>query len=262
MKRKVDLSISIVVYRNYEDVLRAIDSIEKNTTKDIKKQIYIIDNSEFEDDNKYKKDFLSSIGENKEITYIDPHVNLGFGKGHNYILNEINSEYHAFLNPDVVLENDAFAALLNMFTDETVGMVIPRIVNQKGEILPVYRRDITVTDMLIRIFFSFMFKKRQAFHTLQDQDYDKSFDVPFGQGSFLVIRTKLLKKLEGFDERFFMYLEDADLCKRVNKVSRLVYCPEAIVMHKWEKGSHKNPKLLLTHLSSMVKYFNKWGLSF
>ena len=79
-----------------------------------------------------------------------------------------------------------------------------------------------------------------------------------GQGSFLVIRTELFKKLNGFDDRFFMYLEDADLCKRVNEISKLMYYPGASVVHRWEKGSHKNKKLLMYHIQSMRKYFEKF----
>jgi len=92
-------------------------------------------------------------------------------------------------------------------------------------------------------------------------DYAKPFEVPFAQGSFLVIKTELFKKLRGFDERFFLYMEDADLCKRVNNVSNLLYCPETFVIHKWEKGSHKNFALFKLHVSSMVKYFLKWKSS-
>ena len=83
--------------------------------------------------------------------------------------------------------------------------------------------------------------------------------VPFGQGSFLVVRTNLMKQLDGFDERYFMYVEDADLCKRINQVSTLQYFPYTSVIHLWEKGSHKNPKLMKWHIQAMVKYFKKWG---
>lgn len=56
-----------------------------------------------------------------------------------------------------------------------------------------------------------------------------------------------------------MYVEDADLCKRVNQVSKLMYYPEARVIHKWEAGSHKNKKLFLYHVQSFKHYFKKWG---
>ena len=55
-------------------------------------------------------------------------------------------------------------------------------------------------------------------------------------------------------------MEDADLCKRVNQLSKLMYCPYATVIHRWEKGSHKNMKLFKIHLKSMFLYFKKWRI--
>jgi len=146
-----------------------------------------------------------------------------------------------------------------MDNDPSVGMVIPNIVDQSGKRQLVYRKEVTIFDMFIRMFCKELFPKRIAKHTLQDQDYSKTFQVPFGQGSFLVIRTDLFKKIGGFDDRFFMYMEDADLCKRVNQVSKLMYYPGATVIHKWEQGSHKNKILFKYHVQSMNKYFKKWG---
>ena len=113
--------------------------------------------------------------------------------------------------------------------------------------------------MFVRMFFKNNFKKRQEWHTMQYEDYSKPFQVPFGQGSFLVIKTELFKRINGFDERYFMYMEDADLCKRVNQVSKLMYFPGATVVHKWQRGSHKNKKLFKYHIESMRHYFKKWG---
>ena len=146
-----------------------------------------------------------------------------------------------------------------MDNNRDVGMCIPNIVDEKGERLQVYRKELTVYDMFIRMFCKHLFPKRIAEHTLQNKNYEKPFQVPFGQGSFLVIRTDLFKKLEGFDDRFFMYLEDADLCKRVNQISKLMYYPGASVIHKWEQGSHRSKKLFKYHIQSMRKYFQKWG---
>lgn len=67
-----------------------------------------------------------------------------------------------------------------------------------------------------------------------------------------------MKKLKGFDERYFMYVEDADLCKRINQVSVLQYFPYTSVIHLWKKESHKSPKLMKWHIQAMIRYFNKW----
>lgn len=140
-----------------------------------------------------------------------------------------------------------------------VGMGIPNMIDAAGNRQNVYRRELTVFDMFIRMFCPGLFPKRFAWHTMQDMDYSKPFPVPFGQGSFLVIRTALFKELHGFDDRYFMYLEDADLCKKVSARSKLMYIPSATVIHKWKKGSHKNLCLFKYHLQSMWLYFKKWG---
>lgn len=256
------LTISIVAYRNYKDIMQAISSIEKYTSESIDKYIYIIDNSCYDNMDSKRKEFVDFLSQWKDVKYIDTKDNLGFGKGHNYILNMVDSQYHAIVNPDILLIEDSFQKILDYQMREKVGMIIPKLVTEDGEMLKAYRREVTIWDMFIRFCCPGMFKKRKAFHTMDDADYTKPFDVPFAQGSFLVVETALLKKLNGFDDRFFMYLEDADLCKRVNGVSQVRYYPDTTVIHKWEKGSHKNMKLLKYHVQSMFSYFRKWGFKF
>lgn len=261
-----DLSITIVSYHNEEDVKKAVASIEEHTPATISRQIYIVDNAELgatESTGKVVPEQLSVLAElaqqYADVTYLPIGKNLGFGGGHNYVLAQLDSKYHAIVNPDIILEEDAFSKLIAFMEGESIGMCVPRLVDEEGNLLAVYRRDLTVWDMFIRMFLKGAFKKRQAYHTMQDADYTKPFDVPFAQGSFLLVRTDLFKQLGGFDERFFLYMEDADLCKRVNQVSRLCYCPDATVIHKWEKGSHKSGKLFKLHVKSMISYFWKWG---
>ncbi len=250
-----DLTITIVSYHNDADVKKAVESIEKYTPESIKKQIYIVDNSE------KKESELGNLQKKyPDVTYLVTGKNLGFGGGHNYVLKQLDSKYHAIVNPDIILEEDAFSKLISFMEDESIGMCVPRLVNEAGELLAVYRRELTIWDMFLRMFLKNAFRKRQDYHTMQDADYTKVFDVPFAQGSFLMIRTELFQRLNGFDERFFLYMEDADLCKRVNQVSRLCYCPDTKVIHKWEKGSHKSKKLFKLHVQSMISYFMKWGI--
>ncbi|MBR5127753.1 MAG: glycosyltransferase family 2 protein [Roseburia sp.] len=267
-----DLSITIVSYHNEEDVKKAVASIEEHTPASISKQIYIVDNAEApmqqcvsenagDSENRRPANELAELEQQyKDVMYLPTGKNMGFGGGHNYVIKQLDSRYHAIVNPDIILEEDAFSKLITFMEDDSIGMCVPRLVDEEGNLLGVYRRDLTIWDMFIRMFLKGAFKKRQAYHTMQDMDYSKPFDVPFAQGSFLVIRTELFRQLKGFDERFFLYMEDADLCKRLNQISRLCYCPYATVIHKWEKGSHKSKKLFKLHVQSMISYFGKWGL--
>lgn len=254
----IPLTISIVTYHDYDDVLKAIETIEKYTS--IEKKIYIIDNSCLLKTDKKRMDFEKALSEYRDIEYINSGKNVGFGSGHNLVLRKLDSKYHAIVNPDVTLKEDAFSKLIAyMETHEDCGMCIPKIVDDQGKIQEAYRKELTVWDMFIRFFIRGIFTRRVNEHCMKAMDYTVDFDVPFAQGCFLLIYTDLLKKIDGFDERYFMYLEDADLCKRVNEITKVKYVPDCSVVHVWKQGSHKNWRLFRYHMQSMVRYFNKWG---
>ena len=79
---------------------------------------------------------------------------------------------------------------------------------------------------------------------------------------FMFFSTKVFMELGGFDERFFMYLEDCDIARRVSKKYKALHYPMATVYHLWERESKRNKKLLLIHIMSIIKYFIKWGIRF
>lgn len=249
----IDISITIVAYNDEEDVKNAVCSIMEHTAVNISKKLYIVDNSE-------QENTLSLLTETyPEVIYKRTNQNLGFGGGHNYVLQELDSRFHAIVNPDILLKEDSFSILVNFMEHTKAGMAVPAMTDAAGNQQQIYRRELTVFDMGIRMLLPTHFKKRQAYHTMQDRDRKQPFQVPFAQGSFLVIQTALFKELGGFDTRYFMYMEDADLCRQVNSSSTLYYCPDTTVIHKWERGSHKNKKLRRMHIHSMLRYFGKWG---
>lgn len=249
--------ISIVYFGEEDAIKNAVASIEKYT--DSEKEILIVLNG----GDRKVPDTLAS--EYSDIYVINMKKNVGFGAGHNAAFKESGEKYDYFfvVNPDVVLTSDAVDELIK-YMDENpeVGACVPRLTDDEGSLLKVYRRNPTVTDLFLRRFIPFGFKKRYAHHTMQDADYTVPHEVPFPQGSFLCIRSSVFKEIGGFDERFFLYMEDADLCRRVRKDHKCMFFPGASVVHFWNKGSHRSLKLFMIHLSSMIKYFNKWGWKF
>ena len=241
-----------------------IESLRCVVDPGLRIRLYAVDNSDLSDGDALcaaRDAFCGKLEALGFAEYVDAQGNLGFGAANNLALNMADSEYHVFVNPDVLFTEDALSELKS-FMDSTpeAGMCIPRMTDEAGEMQLVYRREVTVLDAFNRMFLKNAMAKRDRWHCMRDENYSKPFQVPFGQGSFLFGRTALLKELGGFDDRYFMYLEDADLCKRVNAASALYYCPHATVIHKWEKGSHKNMTLLKHHLKSYLAYFRKWGL--
>ena len=261
---QLDISLSVVLYRDYESPLEMIESLRNVVDPGLKIRLYAVDNSDLADGDALcsaRDAFRDKVEALGFVEYVDAHGNLGFGAANNIALYMADSEYHVFVNPDVLFTEDALSELKSfMDSIPDAGMCIPHMTNEAGVMQLVYRREVTVLDAFNRIFLKNALAKRDRWHCMRDEDYGRPFQVPFGQGSFLFGRTALLKELGGFDDRYFMYLEDADLCKRVNEASALYYCPAATVIHKWEKGSHKNKTLLKHHLQSYATYFRKWGL--
>ena len=83
-------------------------------------------------------------------------------------------------------------------------------------------------------------------------------NIPFCTGCFMFFRTQTLNTLNGFDERFFMYLEDADISRRALQFGLTLYLPTFKVIHRWERGSYKNKKLRNEAIKSAIKYSMKW----
>lgn len=130
---KVQLSICIVAYNNYDDVAKAVSSLEEYTPSQIKKQVYIVDNSMSSKEQEENLAVLDSvIARYDDVCIINVGANLGFGKGHNYILDELESEYHAIVNPDIIFTEDVFSPIIEyMRNNRDVGMCIPNITDEK-----------------------------------------------------------------------------------------------------------------------------------
>ena len=223
-------------------------------------KLYIVDNS--------SDDRLRELeGTSDRIRYIHS-INRGYGAGHNIAIQEaieLGSTYHVVVNPDIYFEKGVLKKLETyMDASSSVGLVMPRILYPDGELQYLCKLLPSPSDLLFRRFLPWKkyVEKKNRNYELRFTDYNQEMEVPSLSGCFMFIRTSVLKQVRGFDERYFMYAEDLDLCRRIGEVSRTMYYPFVSVFHKYEKGSYKNRKLLKYHICSVVKYFNKWGWFF
>jgi hypothetical protein len=104
--------------------------------------------------------------------------------------------------------------------------------------------------------------KSAANYELKSKNLNLPMFVNNIHGCFLLMPHKVLKKVGLFDEKFFMYLEDIDLSRRISNDFDAIYYPYASIIHSFEKGSYKNKKLLIYHIQSAIYYFTKWGWFF
>jgi len=250
------INISIVLYKtDPHQLIKAISSILNESIA--VKILYIIDNS--------PTDKLRKYCAHKSIIYIHTGVNLGYGSGHNIALArsiEENVDYHLVMNPDIFFQKGTLSSIADfMDSNPDIGQVMPTVLYPDGEMQHLCKLLPTPSDLIIRRFSPFKKWKEAKNHLYEMRftGYKKQMDVPSLSGCFMFLRVETLKKAGLFDRRFFMYLEDLDLTRRVAEAGRTVYWPGVHIFHEYGKGSYKSPRMLFYHIFSAFAYFNKWG---
>lgn len=251
-----DIAGSIVVFKNDKDVLKKATASFLDTGLNVR--LYIIDNS--------PNDSLRDICIHQNIEYIFNHNNLGFGAAHNIAIRKMEGEakYSLILNPDVYFAPGTLEKLYGfMETNKDVGLVMPKALYPDNSLQYLCRLLPDPLDLLLRKIdlkiLDPVFARKKFRYELRFADYNRLMDVPYLSGCFMFIRTEVFKQAGVFDERFFIYLEDVDLSRRINQLWRNVYFPQALIYHGYERGSNKDIKLFWQLILSGIKYFNKWG---
>jgi GT2 family glycosyltransferase len=256
------LSIGLVTFNHERAIEKTLRSVLDSLPSTIPAQIWVLDNCSADSTLSVVKQIAAG---DARLSVIANSSNEGFARGNNRILQCVNSSYHVFCNPDITLTPGALDTLLGFLcAHPDVGIVCPRVHFEDGRLQPLNKQHPTIADLFLRRFVPRLvqryFAERMRRYDMLDRGYDQSYDVPFVSGAFMVCRTDLLKQLGGFDGRFFLYLEDADLSRRVQESGwRTVYCPDAVVLHEWRRDAHRSFRETLLFCASVFKYFNKWG---
>jgi len=228
----------------------------------------VVDNAAAEDPTQAER--LRELTHHYGGIYVAPIANIGFGAGHNAALEALRnvpSAFHLIVNPDIVFGRDVLPALTAvMDAQPRVGLIMPRVFYPDGTTQYLCRLLPTPLDSILRRFapgvLQRLAQRSMDRYELREMDCEQSAQIPFLAGCFMFTRRSVLESVGGFDERYFLYLEDVDLCRRLSTVSELLYWPAVSIVHTQERGSHKNFKLMLTHTRSAILYFNKWGWFF
>ncbi len=241
---------TIVLYKNEVEMLRkAIDSF---LSAPIKKKLFLVDNS--------PTDSLAHEFSHPDLEYIYVGQNIGYGRANNYISNFIkdHSTYHLVLNPDVYFDGQVIMELIKeLEKDDNLSVIAPKTLYPDGVFQHSCRRYPSFLELLFRRLK--IFKSVTDKGEYKDLDLSRSFYPDFIQGAFLLFKTTDYIKLGGFDKRYFMYMEDVDICRKIDQTrKRKLYYPEVEIYHHYTKGSAKNLKLFFHHFLSAIQYFYKW----
>lgn len=262
------ITASIVTYNNnlldLEGILRSllISPVQK---------LWIIDHSDAFDRlegelQEYKRrddEYLKHEGRGFQLEYIRE-VNKGYGSGHNVALRKAmdeGSQYHLVVNPDVWFGAEVIPALWRLMEeDESIAQVMPKVLFLNGSVQCLAKLLPTPLDLFCRFFLpGKLISKRNERFELRHSGYDKEMNVPFLSGCFMFFRVSALKSEGIFDERFFMYMEDVDITRRLHTKYKTMFFPSVSIYHRFSRLSYHKWQLSVAHMISVVKYFNKWG---
>ncbi len=248
------VSASIVVYGGAPDAVAAAKSLLAHTSLPL--EVYLVDNAS--PDGALAKMRAAGLPENVHILPLGE--NRGYGAGHNAVLPLVCSKYHAVVNPDVLLSSDAIAAMAAyMDAHPDVAITTPRLLNTDGTEQHIAKRRPALLALVARqTGFPFL-EKYNRHYLMLDEDLTKPTDVEFCSGSFFLMRTDVFKDIGGFDEGYFMYVEDADITQKALQKGRAVFLPGAAVTHAWRRAAHRDRRHFWWQVKSMARYFRKWG---
>lgn len=250
-----DIAASIVAYESDPVILNS--AIHSFLDTELSVSILIVDNS--------STNYLeNTLPIDPRVKYIHNDSNVGFSKAHNQAIRYFknNSKYFLVLNPDVYFDNTTLKSLYDYLENNPeAGLIAPRVLYPTGDIQTSRRLIPSPLDLIIRRIQlgKLFFPDRSMTNEYQTVDPKSIIEAPFLLGCFLLFRTSVLNKVGLFDERFFVYLEDVDFCRRVNKHAKVVYYGKSHIYHLYQRASSKNFKMFVLHTISMIKYFNKWG---
>jgi N-acetylglucosaminyl-diphospho-decaprenol L-rhamnosyltransferase len=248
----VKFSVLIVNYASWPLTLRCIESLDATGYGDF--ETIVVDNDSAE-----PPELPAGV------RLIRNNENLGFARAHNRGIAASTGDVVILINPDTVVEKRFFDGLEAFFEGvPKVGIVGPRIWEADGELQLSARREISAisgllgrTSLLTRLFPKSSFVKSQ-FPAVTEGSHPSAVD--WVSGACMAIRRETLRGIGPLDERFFMYFEDADLCRRARTSGWLVYyLPQVEIIHQTGASSRSKPKAVwLLHKSAFL-YHRKHG---
>lgn len=176
---------------------------------------------------------------------------MGFGANHNAAFSASKEPFWCVLNPDIELLGNPFPALLKALGKESVGLVAPLITHPDGDLEDSIRYFPTLSSLVLKLL-----GRDDGRYAVVPGSPD--FCPEWVAGMFMLFRADAYARLKGFDERYFLYYEDVDICLRVWQAGlKIVACPSVAAIHDARRASRGNWRHSRWHLGSMVRFLTR-----
>lgn len=228
-------------------------------------EIIVVDNDSHDE----SLDYLKEMHSKKEITLVHSGSNLGYGRANNLGAKYAKGKYLLILNPDVSVEPDLLQKMVDyMEANPAIGVLGPQLYFFNGQIQDSCRKFMRPADLVIKRTplqrFKFL-KKRVDEYVMADFNHTETREVDLVTGACFMASKAAFEKVNGFDSRYFLFMEDADLCRKMWGAGyKIVYFPSSRALHYHKRLSSGgllnlvSQRVFWIHLSSAAKYFWKW----
>lgn len=230
---KLTINIIIVTFNSEKYISKCISELAKSCGDYVVPNITVVDNNS--SDNTIAVVKGTKI-ENGRISILKNKFNLGFAKAVNQgINNQRGCDYFLFANPDTIVKKDTIRKILRSQKDNGAGIVGVKMVNPSGKPSGSYFRFpnlmVGLFDMTNLRKLDFKDKWHKYFYYSDYKNRKKDFPVDVVTGGFMLSTKKTVETLGGLDERYFMYLEDVDYCKRAKQSGISRYLCDTEIIH-------------------------------
>ncbi len=240
------VSIIIVSYNSQNFINDCLQSIQKYEGKDV--EIIVVDNASSD------KTLTEIKNSNVKVKLVSLNENLGYSKANNIGAKKASGEYLFFLNPDTKLLMNTTDKLIQIFAENiNIGLVAPKLVEPSGKTQPSVRKLPTILGAIKE----YLFKKEHEYEQFAPTT-NSNIVVEVVYAGAVLITKKIWSKINGFDEKFFLYFEDIDLCRKLKINSFIViYAPSISVLHQVGGSSNSLTQKYLEHSSALYHGFLK-----
>lgn len=263
--KKIDLSVVIVSFNTKDITLDCIKSVVKNT-KGIEYEVIVVDNASKDGSVPAIKKLAKK---HKAIQLIEKKKNLGFSGGNNIGIKNAKGEYILFLNSDTIVNDNVLCEMVKwMEKNESIGVSSCSLLNKDGSqqgtggyfptLIRVFSwmtiQDLPLVDSIIK-----------PFHPMKSKNYssgsnffDSERELDWITGAYMLFRREVIKDIGNFDEEYFMYTEEVDLCYRVKlKGWKIVYNPKWSIIHLGgASGTHEGS--VLQEFNGVKRFYKKF----
>jgi len=230
-------TLSIVSHNQISLVNNLLKTIDEHTSE--KLEIIITLNT--------PKDSASHILKTRHKTKIIKNRHKrGFGENHNRAFSCSKGDYFCVMNPDIILVNDIIGGIVSFAQKncpENFGVIAPKLLDSKGNLQDNSRLIPSPKDLFFRLFI---------------RDYSRwiSLNPDWVAGMFMFFNKYAFEDVGGFDEKYYMYCEDMDICCRLKeKGYKVIYNPKFCAIHNAQRNNRKNLKHAYWHAQSLFKFY-------